>query len=210
MATPLEFSGSERIQLLWEEDRRQDGSRVGPPRLSYAGLSNQAERLEVVWPVANKGSVMLFKNETLLDTLQLPVLGARLTSRFGNRRHPVYGGVRPHNGIDRQGGYGRVMEVEHDTGAISRYTHLSRFSPHLVVGDLVNAGETLGEVGASGVVTGPNLHYEVRVDDRPVDPLVQGRRIILGEQPTRLEYQTSLYEVRRRLEQVIGTSSVTT
>ncbi|SDN32755.1 M23 family metallopeptidase [Vreelandella arcis] len=132
MAASFEFSG----QLLWEEDRRQDGSRVGPPRLSYAGLFDQAERLEVVWPVAKKGSVLLFQNETLLDTLQLPVLGARLTSRFGNRRHPVYGGVRSHNGIDLAAPYG------------------------------------------TPVIT------------------------------TALEYQTSLYELRRRFEQVIGTSFV--
>jgi len=229
MEAPLEFSGSERIQLLWEEDRRQDGSRIGPPRLSYAGLPDQAERLEVVWPVAKKGSVMFFKNEILLETLQLPVLGARLTSRFGNRRHPVYGEVRSHDGIDlaapygtpvittapgrisfigRQGGYGRVIEVEHAMGAISRYTHLSRFSPQLVVGDLVNAGQVLGEVGTSGVATGPNLHYEVRVDDQPVDPLDQGQRIILGEQLTRLEYQALLNEVRGRFEQAIGMPSV--
>ena len=70
---------------------------------------------------------------------------------------------------------GQVIEVEHDTGAISRYTHLSRFSPQLVVGDLVNAGESLGEVGASGVATGPNLHYEVLVDGRPTDPLSDDR-----------------------------------
>jgi murein DD-endopeptidase MepM/ murein hydrolase activator NlpD len=137
--------------------------------------------------------------------------------------------MRPHNGIDlaaptgtpviatapgrvlfmgRQGGYGQVIEVEHDTGAISRYTHLSRFSPQLVVGDLVNAGESLGEVGSSGVATGPNLHYEVRVNNQPVDPLGQGQRIMLGEQPTQGEYQASLYEARDRLEQAIGTASI--
>lgn len=226
---PLEFSGSERIQLVWEEDRRQDGARVGPPRLSYAALPDQAEPLEVIWPVTQKGDVALFKSDTLLGTLRLPVLSARLTSRFGNRRHPVYGGMRPHNGIDlaaptgtpviatapgrvsfmgRQGGYGQVIEVEHDTGAISRYTHLSRISPQLVVGDLVNAGESLGEVGSSGVATGPNLHYEVRVNNQPVDPLGQGQRIMLGEQPTQSEYQASLYEARDRLEQAIGTASL--
>ncbi|MCO7248149.1 M23 family metallopeptidase [Halomonas sp. Mc5H-6] len=227
--SPLEFSGSERIQLVWEEDRGQDGTLIGPPRLSYAALPDQAEPLEVIWPVAQKGDVALFKNDSLLGTLRLPVLSARLTSRFGNRRHPVYGGMRPHNGIDlaaptgtpviatapgrvsfigRQGGYGQVIEVEHDTGAMSRYTHLSRFSPKLMVGDLVNAGESLGEVGASGVATGPNLHYEVRINNQPVDPLGQGERIMLGEQPTQSEYQASLYEARDRLEHAIGTASI--
>ncbi|QPI65687.1 M23 family metallopeptidase [Vreelandella venusta] len=229
IAAPLELSGNERIQLVWEEDRRQDGARVGPPRLNYAALPDQAEPLEVIWPETPKSDVALFKSNTLLGTLRLPVLSARLTSRFGNRRHPVYGGVRPHNGIDlaapagtpviaiapgrvsfmgRQGGYGQVVEVEHDTGVVSRYTHLSRFSSQLVVGDLINAGELLGEVGASGVTTGPNLHYEVRINNQPVDPLGQGQRIMLGEQLTQSEYQTSLYEARNRLEQAIGTASM--
>ncbi|ARS52865.1 M23 family metallopeptidase [Kushneria marisflavi] len=229
MEAPVEFSASERIQLVWEEDRRQDGTRIGPPRLNYVALPDQAEPVEIIWPVARKGGVAFFQDDILLDTLRLPVPGARLTSRFGNRRHPVYGGVRPHNGIDlaapagtpviatapgrvsflgRQGGYGQVIEVEHDTGAISRYTHLSRFSPQLVVGDLVNAGESLGKVGSSGLTTGPNLHYEVRVNNQPFDPLDQGQRIMLGEQPTQKEYEASLYEARVRLEQAIGTASI--
>lgn len=228
MDTRRDISGGERLQLLWEEDRREDGTRVGPPRLTYMGLADQAERLELVWPADQRASVMLFKDGSLQDTLQFPILGARLTSPFGNRRHPVYGGVRRHDGIDlaaprgtpvmatapgrvsfigRRGGYGRVVEVEHDTGTISRYTHLSRFAASLAVGAPIKAGDKLGEVGASGLATGPNLHYEVRVDDRPVDPLEEGQRIILSESPTRQEYRSALFEARTRLQKAIGTSA---
>ena len=228
MDTRRDIAGGERLQLLWEEDRREDGTRVGPPRLTYMRLVDQGERLEVLWPADQRTTVMLFKNGSLLDSLQIPVLGARLTSPFGNRRHPVSGEVRRHDGIDlaaprgtpvmatargrisfigRRGGYGRVVEIEHETGTISRYTHLSRFVARLAVGDSIKAGEKLGEVGASGLATGPNLHYEVRVDDRPVDPLEEGQRLILSESPTRQEYRSALFEARTRLQKAIGTSA---
>ena len=76
------------------------------------------------------------------------------------------------------------------------------------VGDAINAGDTLGEVGASGLTTGPNLHYEVRVGDRPVDPLEEGQRIILGESPTPQDYRSVLFEARGRLQKAIGTSGL--
>nr|WP_299241240.1 M23 family metallopeptidase [uncultured Halomonas sp.] len=228
MGTRRDISGGERLQLLWEEDHREDGTRVGAARLTYMGLADQTERLEMVWPADQRATVMLFKDGSLLDTLRFPVLGARLTSGFGNRRHPVYGGVRRHDGVDlaaprgtpvmatapgrvsfigRRGSYGRVVEVEHETGTLSRYTHLSRFAASLVVGDSVKAGDKLGEVGDSGLATGPNLHYEVRVNDRPVDPLEEGQRIILSESPTRQEYRSALLEARARLQKNIGTSA---
>ena len=220
-----DLNGGERLQLLWQETRRENGARVGDPRLTYAGLVRRAQRLEVVWPQGQDGPVMLFKDGKLQDTLRFPVLGARLTSPFGNRRHPVYGGVRRHDGIDlaaprgtpimaaasgrvsfigRRGGYGRVVEVEHASGTISRYTHLSRFTPGLGVGDSVITGDPLGEVGASGLATGPNLHYEVRVDDRPVDPLKEGQRLLRESDPPRREdYRVALFEARAQLEEAI-------
>ncbi len=229
MDTTRDISGAESLQLLWEEDRREDGTRVGPPRLTYMGLADPSARLEMVWPADQRATVMLFKDGSLLETKRFPVLGARLTSAFGNRRHPVYGGVRRHDGVDlaaprgtpvmatapgrvsfigRRGGYGRVVEVEHERGTLSRYTHLSRFASGLAVGDAINAGDMLGEVGASGLTTGPNLHYEVRVGDRPVDPLEEGQRIILEESLTRQNYRSVLFEARGRLQKAIGTSDL--
>ncbi|MEQ4541108.1 MULTISPECIES: M23 family metallopeptidase [Halomonadaceae] len=229
MDTARDISGAERLQLLWEEDRREDGTRVGPPRLTYMGLADQSARLEMVWPADQRATVMLYKDGSLVETKRFPVVGARLTSAFGNRRHPVYGGVRRHDGVDlaaprgtpvmatapgrvsfigRRGGYGRVVEVEHEMGTLSRYTHLSRFASGLSVGDVINAGDTLGEVGASGLTTGPNLHYEVRVGDRPVDPLEEGQRIILGESPAPQDYRSVLFEARGRLQKAIGTSGL--
>lgn len=106
-----------------------------------------------------------------------------------SRLHPVLGYRRPHPGIDisappgspvvataggrvvkagRQAGYGRIVEIDHGFGYLTRYAHLAE----IVVrsGQEVERGAVLGEVGRSGLATGPNLHYEVLVDDGPVNP----------------------------------------
>ncbi|TFH87460.1 M23 family metallopeptidase [Billgrantia azerbaijanica] len=222
-----DIRGSERLRLLWEEKRRQDGTRVGPPRLTYAGFDGREGRLEVVWPPNQADAVMIFQNGELLRSLRFPVEGARLTSSFGNRRHPVYGDIRRHDGIDLaapsgtpvvatgsgrvayigwRGGYGRVVEIGHDSGAVSRYTHLSEFAEGLEVGDWVKAGDNLGAVGATGLATGPNLHYEIRLDDRPIDPLAEGQRIVLREDSPGGNGSSALVEARTRLAGVMEAS----
>jgi len=108
----------------------------------------------------------------------------------------VFGDVRMHTGVDfaaphgtpvhatapgrisfvgRRGGYGRVVEIAHGSDTMTRYAHLSSVPDGLVVGDRVAAGDNIGRVGATGTATGPNLHYEVRVDGRATDPMSEER-----------------------------------
>ena len=77
--------------------------------------------------------------------------------------------------IGRRGGYGRVVEIAHGTETMTRYAHLSAVPDGLAKGQRVAAGDTIGQVGATGTATGPNLHYEVRVDGRPTNPLSDER-----------------------------------
>lgn len=113
-----------------------------------------------------------------------------ITSTFGPRRHPIFGTVRNHDGIDigagmgtpiraaaagtivRAGvlnGYGNVIVIEHGGGLSTLYAHQSRFATS--AGDKVTAGQLIGYVGSTGFSTGPHLHFEVRVNGRPVDPM---------------------------------------
>jgi len=121
------------------------------------------------------------------------VAGARLTSDFGPRLHPIHGTVRHHDGIDlaaplgstirtpRAGnvvqagfepGYGNLVVVDHGRGIQTRYAHCDRLT--VQVGDRVHPGSQLGTVGQTGQATGPHLHFEVRENGTPVDPRQSG------------------------------------
>ncbi len=128
-----------------------------------------------------------------------PVPGTDITSRFGYRKDPLLGGEAFHGGIDFRaetghsvqapaagvivsagvkGGYGNLIEIRHKGGIITRYGHLSRIL--VQEGDKVDAGDAIGAVGSTGRSTGPHLHYEIRIDNNPIDPwryLSIGRKI---------------------------------
>ena len=114
----------------------------------------------------------------------------RFTSGYGFRRDPKTGGRRMHNGVDFaaslgtplyatadgvithagwQSGYGRLVKIQHQFGIETRYAHLSRIG--VKVGQRVSRGDRIGDMGASGRVTGVHLHYEVRVGGKPVNPM---------------------------------------
>ncbi|MDP7149423.1 MAG: M23 family metallopeptidase [Paracoccaceae bacterium] len=214
-----DLRGGETLRLLWREARLPDGSRVGAPRLSYAELALGDALFEFVRDLDAGGSATVFRNGERLRTFAPPVVGARLTSVFGRRRHPVYGDIRMHKGVDfaaprgtavfatapgrvsfvgRRNGYGRVVEIAHGPSMTTMYTHLSAFSEGLDIGDFVEAGDRVGAVGSSGLATGPNLHYEVRLEGQPVDPMGDERLAGLVDDRTATEALRRLTEARRR------------
>jgi murein DD-endopeptidase MepM/ murein hydrolase activator NlpD len=119
-----------------------------------------------------------------------PLAVMQVTSGFNmNRMHPILRRVLPHNGIDYaagygtpvratsdgsvsfaavRGGYGNLVEVQHPNGYATRYAHLSRIAVREY--QSVRQGDVIGYVGATGLATGPHLHYEVRRKGQPVDP----------------------------------------
>ena len=80
--------------------------------------------------------------------------------------------VAPANGIvikaDWQGGYGNMIEIDHGNGLTTRYGHLSKIE--IQVGDMVQRGQLIGMVGSTGRSTGPHLHYELRLNDKAINP----------------------------------------
>jgi murein DD-endopeptidase MepM/ murein hydrolase activator NlpD len=143
-------------------------------------LLNQMDRLNLYRIAAQKAP---FAN---------PVKSAfRFTSKFGFRRDPKTGGRRMHSGVDFaaglgtplyatadgvvthsgwSSGYGRLVKIQHEFGIETRYAHLSRFG--VKVGQRVSRGQRIGDMGASGRVTGVHLHYEVRVGGKAVNPMI--------------------------------------
>lgn len=117
-----------------------------------------------------------------------PVEG-QVTGSFGERIDPFNGEGAFHSGVDisspygthvvapadgvvtlteQMGGYGRTIQINHGNGIVTRYGHLSGFA--VTAGQTVRRGDLIGYVGASGRSTGPHLHYEVRINDTPVNP----------------------------------------
>jgi murein DD-endopeptidase MepM/ murein hydrolase activator NlpD len=124
--------------------------------------------------------------------LRTPVDGARMTSRFGMRRHPILGYNKMHQGIDfgagsgtpvlaagdgvviearRWGGYGNWVRVRHQGGWETGYAHLSRFGKGIRAGQRVSQGQVIAYVGSTGRSTGPHLHYEVWLKGRRINPV---------------------------------------
>lgn len=122
--------------------------------------------------------------------LKYPVLGSKMSSRFGTRRDPFLRRYAFHSGIDFkartgtsvkptaqgrvikaswQGGYGKMVEIDHGNGTSTRYAHLSRIL--VKRGQTVSLGTTIGKVGSTGRSTGPHLHYEIRKNGKAIDPL---------------------------------------
>lgn len=132
---------------------------------------------------------------TIRDTLPTvpigsPIDGARISSTYGKRLDPFLRRPAMHAGIDyaaryghpvkaaaegtvviagRHGGYGKMVEIAHDNGMTTRYAHLSRI--RVKKGQKVHKGARIGAVGSTGRSTGPHLHYEVRVGERPTNPM---------------------------------------
>lgn len=113
-----------------------------------------------------------------------------ISSLYGMRHHPTLGITRMHEGVDLtapvgtavyatgygtvsqssyRGGYGELVEIDHGFGYKTRYAHLS--ARHVKVGEKVSRGQVIGEVGSTGVSSGPHLHYEVRYRENTVNPI---------------------------------------
>ena len=122
--------------------------------------------------------------------LRTPIDGARLTSGFGSRHHPVLGYTRMHRGVDFGAasgtpiqaagdgvvelagwntGYGNYVRIRHNSTYSTAYAHMSRMA--VKTGARVRQGQVIGYVGATGLATGPHLHYETLVNGAQVNPM---------------------------------------
>ena len=159
--------------------------------------------------------------------LRAPLEFRRISSVFGGREHPVLGGWRLHRGTDyaaaqgtpvraigdgvvvRAGwgnGYGNMLEIRHRNGFITRYGHLSRFAAGVRAGSRVAIGETVAYVGATGLATGPHLHFEVLVNGEQRDPRVALKAT--GGDPIPQAERSAFEQMRDRLLASIETPVV--
>lgn len=186
----------DKFKAVWEETVTAAGREVEPPRLiavefetggvrrSFFAYTPSAENTPRWFDERGQGNAR--------SLMRTPVDGARITSRFGPRVHPIYNYTKPHNGVDfaaptgtpiyaagkgtiifaaMAGGAGNLIKLDHGDGLETRYMHLHEFAPGIAPGTPVTQGQLIGLVGTTGGSTGPHLHFEIRVDDAYVDPL---------------------------------------
>ena len=145
--------------------------------------------------------------------LRTPISGARTSSGFGMRRHPILGYTKMHAGIDfaapvgtpikaagdgvvemasRFGAYGNYVRVRHTSPYKTAYAHMSRIARGIQPGTRVRQGQVIGYVGTTGRSTGPHLHYEILVDNRQVNPMkvrIDNGRKLSGEMLAQFKQQ---------------------
>jgi murein DD-endopeptidase MepM/ murein hydrolase activator NlpD len=211
-------------RLVYEQLRRE-GAVVGHGRLLAAELTTRDGAVRMVWypgdsamPAAYyEPSGKPFKGAEA--AFIRPIAHAPVTSRFGEREHPLFHSRDFHTGIDlaaphgarvaaaasgvvefagRKTGYGNLVIVRHARGYRTYYAHLSSFATALRAGTSVRQGESVGRVGSTGWATGAHLHFELRRGNRPIDPLRP--EILAQARPSDAQLRT----FRRQTERWIG------
>lgn len=184
----------DKVELLYDVDRTDDGSFVKGNDLLMARLILRGRLHEIV-RFNVKGSSSDFydgKGKTIKRAfLQTPIDGARITSGFGMRRHPIQGYTKMHKGVDfgaptgtpifaagdgviaRAGwvsGYGNYVKITHNGTYSTAYAHMSRFAKGSRTGARVKQGQVIGYVGTTGNSTGPHLHFELVKGGTQINP----------------------------------------
>lgn len=183
------------FELLYQQYVNEQGQLLHAETIRYAELVLSGKRIRLFRFTPRDGEVEYFneKGESVKKALlRTPVDGARISSKFGSRLHPILGYTTMHRGIDfavpggtpimaagsgtiefagENSGYGRYVRIKH-TGVFSTaYAHMSGYAKGLRKGAKVRQGQVIGYVGASGLATGPHLHYELLSGGSQINPL---------------------------------------
>jgi len=185
---------NDKLEVMYESYETDDGHIAKLGDILYAKLTLGDRDIPLYRFKMNDGRVDYFQpngmsiKRTLMKT---PIDGARMSSGFGMRRHPVLGYNKMHKGVDfaaptgtpiyaagdgvveksgRNGGYGKYVRIRHNSKLKTAYAHLSRIRTSVKNGSRVKQGQVIGYVGSTGRSTGPHLHYEVLLKGRQVNP----------------------------------------
>lgn len=185
----------DRFALMFTRKVAPSGAPVGEFDLSYASMTLSGEKVEVYrYEDANGEADYYHPNGQSVRKalMRTPINGARLSSGFGRRKHPVLGYTKMHKGIDfaaptgtpifaagdgvvekagRWGGYGNYIRIRHNSEFSTAYAHMHRLAKGMQAGKRVRQGDVIGYVGSTGRSTGPHLHYEILKNGGHVNPL---------------------------------------
>lgn len=184
----------DKIDALFERMETDDGTPAGYGNVLYAELTLGSKPIKIYRYVDKDGNTDYYneKGESVRKALlRTPINGAKITSRFGLRKHPLLGYTKMHRGVDfgaptgtpiyaagdgtvdyagSKGGYGNYLRLKHNNGYATAYGHVSRFAKGMRAGSKVKQGQIVAYVGSTGMSTGPHLHYEVLLKGQQVNP----------------------------------------
>jgi len=191
----LDIRRGDSFSLLFEE-KFLDGEKIGNGEILAAEFTNRGTTYRAVRYVDASDDANYYTPEgrsMRREFLRTPVEFTRISSPFNpNRRHPVLNTIRAHEGTDyaaprgtpvraagdgrvtfagRKGGYGNTVIIKHGQTYRTLYAHLSQFRRGVRSGSKVKQGQTIAYVGASGLATGPHLHYEFHVNGSVRNPV---------------------------------------
>lgn len=212
------------FEVLFEQTHDARGRLVRTGQMLYAALSLSGNLLELYRYEPRDGTPDYYnpKGESVRKALlRTPVDGAKLTSGFGMRNHPILGYSRMHQGVDfgaptgtpimaagdgviaqlgGHAGYGNYVRIRHNSDYSTAYAHMSRYAPGMHPGVHVHQGQVIGFVGMTGLATGPHLHYEVLVHEHQINPMsikVPSGRQLAG--PELRRFNTAVADIDRKL-----------
>lgn len=188
-----DIHNGDKFEMLVESFYTEDGKKVKDGDVLFSSLTLQNRSIDFYMHKVD-GKVEYFDakgNSIRKSLLRTPINGARVSSAFGLRRHPILGYSRMHQGIDfaagmgtpilaagsgkityygKKGGYGNFVQIRHNEDYSTAYGHASRYVAKLRVGSNVKQGDVVAYVGSTGRSTGPHLHFEVMYKGKPINP----------------------------------------
>tara|TARA_B100000927_G_scaffold284779_1_gene274113 strand:- start:791 stop:2089 length:1299 start_codon:yes stop_codon:yes gene_type:complete len=202
------------FQIIYEQFENEDGSLIESGDIIYSNLNIQGNDLNLYKFILGNKEIDYFDEngrsmrKTLMKT---PINGARLSSPFGKRKHPILGFTKMHTGTDFAaptgtpimasgdgvvtraqwcGGGGNCVKIKHNSTYQTVYAHMSKFGRGIKKGVKVRQGQIIGYVGSTGLSTGPHLHYEVIENGKKINSQklrLPSGKTLKGEQRNRFE-----------------------
>lgn len=188
-----DIHSGDKFEMLVESFYDENGKKVRDGNVLYSSLMLQNRKIEIyMHKVDNRVEYFDSKgNSVRKSLLRTPINGARVSSGFGMRRHPILGYSKMHKGVDFaastgtpilaagagtiiymgiKGGYGNYVQIKHNNDYATAYGHASRFNKKFRNGAKVKQGDVIAYVGTTGRSTGPHLHFELLYKGSQVNP----------------------------------------
>lgn len=223
----------DKLEVMYESYETETGHVAKNGNILYAKLTIGNREIPLYRYTMADGRTDYFQPDgrsikrTLMKT---PINGARMSSGFGKRRHPVLGYTKMHKGVDfaaRTGtpifaagdgviekagwfsSYGKYVRIRHNSKLKTAYAHMSKIKPVVKPGTRVKQGDVIGYVGTTGRSTGPHLHYEVISNGRQVNP--RSVNLPTGEELTGKEltaFKSEMSKARRQFASAVEGTKV--